>query len=157
MRSLRCFCFPSSGCRCSARSMGSSIGGSPSTLRTVVSLPSWRPGAPVNGPAHVSALPSAVLIKMWIYGLVRLTSLFAHPPLWWGALLLALGVISGVLGVAFAIAQHDIKRLLAYHSVENIGIIVMGLGVGVLGRSLGRSDLVVLGLAGAVLHVWNHG
>jgi hydrogenase-4 component B len=100
---------------------------------------------------------SGVLIKMGIYGLVRLTSLFAHPPLWWGALLLALGVTSGILGVAFAIAQHDIKRLLAYHSVENIGIIVMGLGVAVLGRSLGRSDLVVLGVAGSLLHVYNHG
>jgi hydrogenase-4 component B len=67
-----------------------------------------------------------------------------------------LGAISGVLGVAFAIGQHDFKRLLAYHSVENIGIICMGLGVALLGRHLGRADLVVLGMAGALLHVWNH-
>ena len=71
-------------------------------------------------------------------------------------MLLALGVVSGVLGVAFAIGQHDLKRLLAYHSIENIGIIVMGLGLALLGRSLGRPDWVVLGLAGALLHVWNH-
>ena len=62
-----------------------------------------------------------------------------------------------MLGVAFAIGQHDIKRLLAYHSVENIGIICMGIGLALLGRALGRPDLVVLGLAGGLLHVWNHG
>jgi len=65
--------------------------------------------------------------------------------------------VSGVLGVAFAISQHDFKRLLAYHSVENIGIICMGLGVALLGRSLGNGALVALGLGGAMLHVWNHG
>jgi hydrogenase-4 component B len=61
-----------------------------------------------------------------------------------------------VLGVAFAVAQHDLKRLLAYHSIENIGIIVMGLGLAILGRSLGRNELIVLGLGGGLLHVWNH-
>src|SRR5262249_33375736 len=79
-----------------------------------------------------------------------------HPPAWWGGLLLGLGVVSGVLGVAFAIGQHDLKRLLAYHSIENIGIIVMGIGLALLGRSLGRTDWVLLGMAGALLHVWNH-
>lgn len=123
----------------------------------VMPLHMWLPGAHASAPSHVSALMSGVLIKMGIYGLVRITSLFAEPPFWWGTMLLVLGVVSGVLGVAFAIAQHDIKRLLAYHSVENIGIIVMGLGTALLGRSLGRSDLVTLGLAGALLHVWNHG
>jgi hydrogenase-4 component B len=72
-------------------------------------------------------------------------------------LLLVLGAISALLGVAFALGQHDLKRLLAYHSVENIGIIVMGLGLAMLGRSLGRADWTVLGLAGGLLHVWNHG
>ena len=76
--------------------------------------------------------------------------------MWWGGLLLAAGVVSGVLGVVFALGQHDLKRLLAYHSVENIGIIVMGLGLALVGRSLQRTDLVMLGLAGALLHVWNH-
>src|SRR5439155_5878958 len=61
------------------------------------------------------------------------------------------------LGVAFAIAQHDLKRLLAYHSIENIGIICLGLGLALIGRSVGRTELIVLGLAGALLHVWNHG
>src|SRR5207253_6783758 len=79
-----------------------------------------------------------------------------HPPLEWGGILLALGVVSGILGVVFAIAQHDLKRLLAYHSIENIGIIVMGLGLALLGRSLDRGEWVILGLSGALLHVWNH-
>src|SRR5207244_12672088 len=69
---------------------------------------------------------------------------------------LGLGTISGVLGVAFAVGQHDLKRLLAYHSIENIGIIVMGLGLAMIGRALGRADWVILGLSGALLHVWNH-
>jgi hydrogenase-4 component B len=117
----------------------------------------WLPGAHANAPSHVSAYMSGVLIKMGIYGLVRVTSFFEDAPLWWGALVLALGILSGVLGVAFAIGQHDLKRLLAYHSVENIGIILMGLGIAMMGRSAGRPDLVALGLAGALLHVWNHG
>src|SRR5262249_48327736 len=91
-----------------------------------------------------------------IYGLVRVMSWLPHPPVAWGVIILALGVVSGVLGVAFAIGQHDMKRLLAYHSIENIGIIVMGLGLALIGRSLACSDWVVLGLAGALLHVWNH-
>jgi hydrogenase-4 component B len=117
----------------------------------------WLPGAHANAPSHVSALMSGVLIKMGIYGLVRVCSFFPHPPLWWGELMLSLGTVSGILGVAFAIGQHDFKRLLAYHSVENIGIICMGLGVALLGRSLGNGMLVALGLGGALLHVWNHG
>ena len=100
---------------------------------------------------------SGVLIKTGIYGLVRITSLFPSPPMWWGGMVLGFGVASGVLGVAFAIGQHDIKRLLAYHSVENIGIICIGLGLALLGRALWRPELVVLGLGGALLHVWNHG
>ena len=122
----------------------------------VVPLHLWLPGAHAMAPSHVSALMSGVLIKMGIYGLVRVTSLFPHPPVAWGAVLLALGVVSGVLGVAYAIGQHDLKRLLAYHSVENIGIIVMGIGLALIGRSLNRYDLIVLGLCGALLHVWNH-
>ena len=123
----------------------------------VMPLHIWLPGAHASAPSQVSALMSGVLIKTGIYGLVRLTALCDAPPLWWGYALVALGAASGVLGVAFAIGQHDLKRLLAYHSVENIGIICMGLGVAVLGRSLGQPALVALGLAGALLHVWNHG
>jgi hydrogenase-4 component B len=117
----------------------------------------WLPGAHANAPSHVSAIMSGVLIKMGIYGLVRITSFFSHPPASWGIALFGAGVMSGIFGVAFALGQHDLKRLLAYHSVENIGIILIGLGLAVIGRASGQPVLVALGLAGALLHVWNHG
>ena len=122
----------------------------------IMPLHVWLPSSHALAPSHVSALLSGVMIKMGIYGLIRICSLLPNPPIWWGGLLLALGVTSGVLGVAFAIGQHDLKRLLAYHSIENIGIIVMGVGLAMLGRSLGRGDWIVLGLGGALLHMWNH-
>jgi len=116
----------------------------------------WLPGAHANAPSHVSALMSGVLLKMGIYGIVRIPSLFVAPPLWWGIVVVTMGAISGVLGVAFALGQHDLKRLLAYHSVENIGIIAIGLGLAMVGRAVGRPEIVALGLAGALFHVWNH-
>lgn len=123
----------------------------------IMPLHIWLPDAHAAAPSHASALLSGVMIKTGIYGLVRLTSFFADIPPWWGWLLLALGALSGILGVALALAQHDLKRLLAYHSVENIGIIILGLGMALLGRSQGVDALVVLGLSGALLHVANHG
>jgi hydrogenase-4 component B len=117
----------------------------------------WLPSAHANAPSHVSAILSGVVIKMGIYGLVRFLSLMPDPPYIWGSVILLLGAISGLLGVVFAIGQHDLKRLLAYHSVENIGIILMGLGLAMLGRSAHRPEWVVLGMAGCLLHTWNHG
>ena len=122
----------------------------------IMPLHFWLPGAHANAPSHVSAMLSGVVLKMGIYGLVRFLSLLPDPPYLWGGLILLLGAISGLLGVVFAIGQHDLKRLLAYHSVENIGIILMGLGLAMLGRSAGRPEWIVLGLAGCLLHVWNH-
>lgn len=122
----------------------------------IMPLHVWLPSSHAIAPSHVSAIMSGVIIKMGIYGLVRITSLVPNPPLIWGAIMLGLGVISGVLGVAFAVGQHDLKRLLAYHSIENIGIIVMGLGLALIGRSLARPDWIILGLSGCLLHVWNH-
>lgn len=116
----------------------------------------WLPAAHANAPSHVSAIMSGVILKIGIYGLVRSISFFNTIPLWWGMVLLILGIISGVFGVLFAIGQHDIKRLLAYHSIENIGIIFMGLGVAVIGISKDSPTLVLLGMAGALLHVFNH-
>lgn len=116
----------------------------------------WLPGAHANAPSHVSAILSGVMLKMGIYGIVRIGFLLPTPPLIWGGIILIFGVISGLLGVIFALAQHDIKRLLAYHSVENIGIILMGLGLAFLGRSLHQPLWVSLGMAGCLLHVWNH-
>ncbi|NOY13900.1 MAG: hydrogenase, partial [Deltaproteobacteria bacterium] len=116
----------------------------------------WLPGAHASAPSHASALLSGVMIKTGIYGLVRLTSMFTEIPPWWGWTILLMGILSGILGVALALAQHDIKRLLAYHSVENVGIIALGLGLALLGRSYHLPELVALGLAGCLLHVVNH-
>ncbi|MGC8989090.1 MAG: proton-conducting transporter membrane subunit, partial [Verrucomicrobiia bacterium] len=107
-------------------------------------------------PSHVSALMSGVMIKTGIYGLVRALTWAGTPAWWWGYLLVAIGLTSGVFGVLFALAQHDLKRLLAYHSVENIGIIATGIGVGLIGMSFDLPALVVLGFCGAFLHVINH-
>ncbi len=117
----------------------------------------WLPDAHPAAPSHVSAVMSGVMIKMGIYGLLRILSFLGPPPVWWGALLIAIGAVSGVAGVLHALAQHDLKRLLAYHSVENIGIIALGIGLGLLGQSQGNPSVAFLGFAGALLHVLNHG
>jgi hydrogenase-4 component B len=122
----------------------------------IVPLHFWLPEAHAAAPSHVSALMSGVVIKMGIYGLLRVITLLAAPPAWWGWVLLGLGVSSGVLGVVWALAQHDLKRLLAYHSVENIGIILLGMGAGTLGVAYGHPAMAVLGFAGAILHTLNH-
>jgi hydrogenase-4 component B len=122
----------------------------------IMPLHIWLPSAHANAPSHISAIMSGVVIKMGIYGLIRILSFYTTPPLWWGVLFLALGIISAVAGVLFAIGQHDLKRLLAYHSIENIGIIVMGIGVALIGLTTGSHILFVLGMAGALLHVFNH-
>ena len=116
----------------------------------------WLPGAHAAAPSHISALLSGVMLKTGIYGLLRVMSLLGVLPVWWGWTLLGLGLVSGVLGVFWALAQHDLKRLLAYHSVENIGIILLGMGVGALGIAYRQPVVAVLGLTGAVLHTLNH-
>ncbi len=116
----------------------------------------WLPEAHPAAPSHVSAVMSGVMIKTGIYGLVRTLTFLTPPQAWWAWVLIAVSVSSGILGVLFALAQHDLKRLLAYHSVENIGIIGLGLGLGVLGMALDMPALAVLALAGGLLHVVNH-
>ncbi|MFH1897676.1 MAG: proton-conducting transporter membrane subunit [Candidatus Desantisbacteria bacterium] len=116
----------------------------------------WLPEAHPAAPSHVSALMSGVMIKMGIYGILRILTLLGTPPIWWGWLLVSIGIISGIWGAILALSQHDIKRLLAYSSVENIGIIAMGLGLGLIGWSIGSPYLAVLGFAGGLLHVVNH-
>jgi hydrogenase-4 component B len=122
----------------------------------IVPLHLWLPGAHANAPSHVSALLSGVMLKMGIYGLVRVGMLMPNPPLWWGATLLSAGTLTGILGIGWAIGQGDFKRLLAYSSIENMGIITMGLGLALLGRATGHADWVALGMGGALLHVINH-
>ncbi len=117
----------------------------------------WLPIAHPAAPAPVSAIMSGVMIKTAIYAMVRLFIVGNHiavPAI--GPILLILGAISAFWGVIFALLQHDLKRLLAYHSVENIGIILMGLGVSLLGTRYGIPFLAQLGLAAALFHTLNH-
>ena len=116
----------------------------------------WLPEAHPAAPSHASAVMSGAMIKVGVYGLVRMLTLLGAPQAWWGWTLLVAGAVSGVLGVLYALAQHDLKRLLAYHSVENIGIIFIGIGVGVLGLAYDEPMLAAFGFAAGLLHVVNH-
>jgi len=116
----------------------------------------WLPHAHPAAPSHISAVMSGVMIKTGIYGIVRMYAILDLPTPLFGEIVLVAGMISGVLGVVYALGQHDLKRLLAYHSVENIGIILIGIGIGMLGVSFGNPIMAVLGFAGGLLHVLNH-
>jgi formate hydrogenlyase subunit 3/multisubunit Na+/H+ antiporter MnhD subunit len=122
----------------------------------LVPLHFWLPSAHASAPSPVSGLMSGVMIKTGIYGLLRVITLVGAVPAWWGWTVLTLGILSGVLGVLWALAQHDLKRLLAFHSIENIGIILIGTGVGALGVAYRMPAVALLGFAGAVLHTVNH-
>jgi hydrogenase-4 component B len=122
----------------------------------VMPLHFWLPGAHANAPSHVSALLSGAMLKVGVYGLIRTLSFFAAPPAWWGVVLLVFGLVSAVTAIALAIAQSDLKRALAYSSIENIGVILTALGVAVLGRAISHPLWVALGMGAAILHVWNH-
>ena len=123
----------------------------------IVPLHVWLPEAHPAAPTSISALMSGVLIKTGIYGIVRVCAFgLGTPPLSWGVLVVVVGGLSAVLGVLYALMQHDLKRLLAYHSIENIGIILLGLGAGMMGLAYGRSDLAAVGVAASLYHVLNH-
>ncbi len=123
----------------------------------VIPLHVWLPRAHPAAPSHVSALMSGVMIKLGVYGLVRVAFdwLGAGPP-WWGATMLIVGAVSGVLGVLYALVDTDLKRLLAYSSVENIGIIMLGLGAGMLFQAFNLPGLAALALVAALYHTLNH-
>jgi hydrogenase-4 component B len=116
----------------------------------------WLPFAHPAAPSHVSALMSGAMLKVGIYGLVRTLALLPHVPAWAGLVILALGLLSAIYAVLLALAQHDLKRLLAFSSIENIGIICIGLGVGLLGLAHDAPTVATLGFAGTLLHVLNH-
>jgi hydrogenase-4 component B len=117
----------------------------------------WLPAAHPVAPSNVSALMSGVLIKTGIYGLTRVGFDFlGAPPNWWGVTVLTLGTLSAVLGVLFALMEHDLKRLLAYHSIENIGIILMGLGAALMFLHSGHPALAALALIAGLYHTLNH-
>ncbi len=127
------------------------------TKAGIVPLHVWLPMAHPVAPSHVSALMSGVVIKMGIYGLVRVAlDLLGGGPVWWGGVVLGVGAISALLGVLYALMEHDLKRLLAYHSVENIGIILIGVGAGLIFHSYGLMNLAALGFVGGLYHTLNH-
>ncbi|KJS31827.1 MAG: hypothetical protein VR64_09835 [Desulfatitalea sp. BRH_c12] len=121
-----------------------------------VPLHVWLPEAHPVAPSHVSALMSGVMIKIGLYGLLRVLTFLGPPPAGWGWTLVSIGAVTGLTGVLFALAQHDLKRLLAYSSVENVGIIALALGMGLLGIAAGDPVVSTLGICAALLHVVNH-
>jgi hydrogenase-4 component B len=123
----------------------------------IIPLHVWLPAAHPVAPSNVSALMSGIVIKAGIYGIARvLFDFFNIPPLWAGMVVLAVGVASALLGVLYALMEHDLKRLLAYHSVENIGIILIGFGAAMMFRSLGYPVPAALSLIAGLYHTLNH-
>ncbi|MHB8872426.1 MAG: proton-conducting transporter transmembrane domain-containing protein, partial [Myxococcaceae bacterium] len=127
------------------------------TKAGVVPLHVWLPEAHPVAPSHVSALLSGVIIKVGVYAMVRtVLDLAGPPPSWVGYALLVVGLTSALLGVLYALAQHDLKRLLAFHSVENIGIILLGVGLGICAQNAGLPALASVAMAAGLFHVINH-
>jgi formate hydrogenlyase subunit 3/multisubunit Na+/H+ antiporter MnhD subunit len=121
-----------------------------------VPLHVWLPEAHAAAPSHVSAVMSGVLIKMGIYGILRVLPLLGRPAPWWGPFLMAVGLVGALVGISLALVQRDLKRVLAYSSVENVGIITLGLGTGLWGWTSGQPAVAMLGLVGGLVHVINH-
>jgi len=128
------------------------------TKAGVVPLHGWLPYAHPAAPSHVSALMSGVMIKTAIYGLIRVYFDFlgGQFPWWWGFVVLLVGTVSALLGVMYALMEHDLKSLLAFHSVENIGIILLGIGAGMIFHTYGLKEFAGLGLLAGLYHTLNH-
>ena len=123
----------------------------------IIPLHVWLPEAHPAAPSSISALMSGVVIKTGIYGIVRVCAFgLGTPRISWGVLVVILGGASAALGVLYALMQHDLKRLLAYHSIENIGIILLGLGAAMIALAYGRPDVAAIGVAASLYHVLNH-
>jgi formate hydrogenlyase subunit 3/multisubunit Na+/H+ antiporter MnhD subunit len=121
----------------------------------IVPLHVWLPEAHAAAPSHVSALMSGVLIKLGLYGILRSLT-FLVPSRTPGQVLLALGVMGGLLGISLALYQRDMKRTLAYSSIENVGVMLIGLGLGAWAAQSGHPRVAALGFCGGLLHLWNH-
>jgi formate hydrogenlyase subunit 3/multisubunit Na+/H+ antiporter MnhD subunit len=122
----------------------------------VIPFHKWLPYAHPASPSNISALMSGLMIKVAIYGLMRFLMFVLDPQLWWGVLVLSAGTISAILGVIYAMKENDLKRLLAYSSIENIGVILVGFGLYLIFSQSGLPSLAALGLAGALFHAFNH-
>src|SRR5436189_3495429 len=123
----------------------------------LVPLHVWLPLAHPAAPSHVSALMSGVMTKVAVYGFVRVAfDLLGTPLWWWGAVVALIGGITAVMGVLHALMEHDLKRLLAYHTVENIGIIFIGLGLALAFEANQMPAAAALALTAGLFHVFNH-
>lgn len=125
-------------------------------LAGIIPLHGWVPQAHANASAPAAALFSGVVMKIGLLGMLTFSLLGGRPPLWWGVVLLALGGITAFVGGLYALMEHNIQRLLAYHTLENIGIILLGLGAGVTGVALQHPALIALGMVGGLYHLINH-
>ncbi|MEZ3360353.1 formate hydrogenlyase subunit 3 [Escherichia coli] len=125
-------------------------------LAGIIPLHGWVPQAHANASAPAAALFSTVVMKIGLLGILTLSLLGGNAPLWWGIALLVLGMITAFVGGLYALMEHNIQRLLAYHTLENIGIILLGLGAGVTGIALEQPALIALGLVGGLYHLLNH-
>jgi hydrogenase-4 component B len=121
-----------------------------------VPLHVWLPEAHAAAPSHVSAVMSGILIKMGLYGILRTVLLLRGPPAWLGPLLAGIGLLGALTGITLASYQRDMKRVLAYSSIENMGLITLGFGVAFWGWNAGHPQIAALAMAGALLHMWNH-
>src|ERR1019366_2979816 len=123
----------------------------------IVPLHAWLPLAHPAAPSHVSALMSGVMTKVAVYGFIRIVLDLLGTPSWWSAVIvLVVGGVTAVIGVLYALMEHDLKRLLAYHTVENIGIIFIGLGLAMAYAANGYAAGAALALTAALFHVLNH-
>lgn len=116
----------------------------------------WLPKAHPAAPSHVSAVMSGIMIKMGIYGIIRTLQFLPMPSHHWGSILIAVGASSGIIGIVYALAKHEIKSQLAYCSMENVGIIAIGLGLCLVAISYGMIPMAAIAGAGAIIHILNH-
>jgi formate hydrogenlyase subunit 3/multisubunit Na+/H+ antiporter MnhD subunit len=116
----------------------------------------WLPDAHPAAPSHVSALMSGVMIKLGIYGILRVCGFLPPEPAWWGGLLMGLGIVGALFGIAMAAMQQDVKRCLAYSTVENVGLIFLAVGLSWYAAARDLPEIALLALAGGLLHLWNH-
>ncbi|HZS06502.1 MAG TPA: hydrogenase 4 subunit B [Blastocatellia bacterium] len=123
----------------------------------LVPLHVWLPMAHPAAPSHVSALMSGVMIKLGVYGMLRVTlDLLGGGPAWWGTIVMLAGALSALIGILYALMENDLKRLLAYSSVENIGIVFIGVGAGLIFEARGMQAAAALALIAALCHALNH-
>jgi formate hydrogenlyase subunit 3/multisubunit Na+/H+ antiporter MnhD subunit len=122
----------------------------------IIPFHKWLPYAHPASPSPISALMSGVMLKIAVYGLIRFFLYVFQPDIWWGILILGAGTASAVLGIIYALKEHDVKAMLAYSSIENIGIIFVGIGLSIILTAVGLKDLAMISLLGALFHSLNH-